>query len=785
MAAGITESMGLPTGLVPMSAGLVPTGGTSDKALSADAHLSNVSTETGERTSAPDSRSVSPELGQPTASAVEPAEDSEFDPRNTNLNHFHGAAMFEQGISGGEFTKLKGLSECCRSDGKVELYHWRKVHQAEREGQIVVVKRVVKSRVSVNVGKECNERVVSRGLSQRRAEDTLNEIGVYCYLTRQTDLPQHILRMHTAFSSGNDVWLVLEHANGGDLFAMVQKLKREGSGLSMGQLMTWTWQLLQAVRYLHKHRIGHRDISMENVLLCDGVVRLMDFGQAVQTHSLCGATLRYFTPLGKPYYRPPECHVPPEKLVQVHVPKNARPDEVTFVQTAAGDCLCEVLLPSTALPGQVCSAQPWGYAVTPVDMFACGVCIFIMATGMPPWRQANLTDSHFAWVHQCGISRLLKEWKKPVPAAADELMAFLMRSTPTARPSAEQSLSHYWFEPFLGTDVQLHSASALFHSASTSSHFATSAADAEATAAAGSEAFSHSVMHSSVNVSALESLATLADPYTRDATVRSVAAPPAEIACGLAGFGGAFAGDFYAMQDSSCHWADIINIKELTFERFAKADIPPSVPASSVSLGFEPSTFNVSGKEPAKLGNHLLNFLTMAAGAVVTKVSRRKFTVKAEVDGEAGRCTLKIRIYSLDGDRYAVEFQRRSGESAALHQVFDEAAKHFMAPPKPSRSRKATTKEPTTQPAAVSHMVHPTMPLPLSLPRLQGKRVVRQSVPALHTRPKEVTSKNSAFDDFFNRPSSANPIGSGLNAARWRSKSSSKLLAAGRFNATM
>ena len=30
--------------------------------------------------------------------------------------------------------------------------------------------------------------------------------------------------------------------------------------------------------------ISHRDISLENVLLSGGDVRLMDFGQAVQTH---------------------------------------------------------------------------------------------------------------------------------------------------------------------------------------------------------------------------------------------------------------------------------------------------------------------------------------------------------------------------------------------------------------------------------------------------------------------------------------------------------------------
>ena len=44
----------------------------------------------------------------------------------------------------------------------------------------------------------------------------------------------------------------------------------------------WSWQLLQAVAFLHKQQICHRDISLENILLSKGDIRLMDFGQAVR-----------------------------------------------------------------------------------------------------------------------------------------------------------------------------------------------------------------------------------------------------------------------------------------------------------------------------------------------------------------------------------------------------------------------------------------------------------------------------------------------------------------------
>ena len=34
-----------------------------------------------------------------------------------------------------------------------------------------------------------------------------------------------------------------------------------------------TQKLLEAVAFLHRHRIGHRDVSLENVLLRDGEAR--------------------------------------------------------------------------------------------------------------------------------------------------------------------------------------------------------------------------------------------------------------------------------------------------------------------------------------------------------------------------------------------------------------------------------------------------------------------------------------------------------------------------------
>ncbi|CAE7752992.1 CPK1, partial [Symbiodinium pilosum] len=96
------------------------------------------------------------------------------------------------------------------------------------------------------------------------------------------------LRMLGAFRDDNPggsqqptTLLVTEFVSDGELFNQVST-GRMGSGEPV--VRSVMWQLLHGVNYLHKHQIGHRDISLENVLISfnrdEFHVRLMDFGQA-------------------------------------------------------------------------------------------------------------------------------------------------------------------------------------------------------------------------------------------------------------------------------------------------------------------------------------------------------------------------------------------------------------------------------------------------------------------------------------------------------------------------
>ncbi|KAE9550537.1 hypothetical protein FO519_006249 [Halicephalobus sp. NKZ332] len=72
------------------------------------------------------------------------------------------------------------------------------------------------------------------------------------------------------------MFMIMEYCNGGDLLSFIQ----ENGPLPDLTGRTWLGQLLDAVIYLHRKKIAHRDIKAENVLISPRGVKLTDFGFA-------------------------------------------------------------------------------------------------------------------------------------------------------------------------------------------------------------------------------------------------------------------------------------------------------------------------------------------------------------------------------------------------------------------------------------------------------------------------------------------------------------------------
>ncbi|NXR48450.1 STK36 kinase, partial [Hippolais icterina] len=109
----------------------------------------------------------------------------------------------------------------------------------------------------------------------------------------------NIIQMLDSFETAKEVVVVTDYAEG-ELF---QILEDDGS-LPEDQVQTIAAQLISALYYLHSHRILHRDMKPQNILLGkNGVVKLCDFGfaRAMSIHTMVLTSIK-----GTPLYMSPE-----------------------------------------------------------------------------------------------------------------------------------------------------------------------------------------------------------------------------------------------------------------------------------------------------------------------------------------------------------------------------------------------------------------------------------------------------------------------------------------------
>jgi eukaryotic-like serine/threonine-protein kinase len=129
------------------------------------------------------------------------------------------------------------------------------------------------------------------------AERFLREIRLQASLEHP-----HIASLHNAFRIHDQLVMAIEFVEGVSL-----REKLHSPGITLGQALEYTSQVLAALAYAHSRGVIHRDIKPSNVMIAShGVVKLLDFGLAA---SLSPADLELTQPgtlLGSPNYISPE-----------------------------------------------------------------------------------------------------------------------------------------------------------------------------------------------------------------------------------------------------------------------------------------------------------------------------------------------------------------------------------------------------------------------------------------------------------------------------------------------
>uniref|UniRef100_A0A3P9MGE8 calcium/calmodulin-dependent protein kinase n=1 Tax=Oryzias latipes TaxID=8090 RepID=A0A3P9MGE8_ORYLA len=200
----------------------------------------------------------------------------------------------------------------------------------------------------------------------------------------------NIVRLHDSISEEGFHYLIFDLVTGGELFEDI--VAREY--YSEADASHCIQQILEAVLHCHQMGVVHRDLKPENLLLAskckNAAVKLADFGLAIEVQ---GDQQAWFGFAGTPGYLSPE----------------------------------------------VLRKEAYG---KPVDIWACGVILYILLVGYPPfWDE----DQHklYQQIKAGAYDFPSPEWDTVTPEAKN-LINQMLTINPAKRITAQEALKHPW-----------------------------------------------------------------------------------------------------------------------------------------------------------------------------------------------------------------------------------------------------------------------------------------------------------------------------------------------------
>eukprot|EP00358_Blepharisma_japonicum_P005070 CAMPEP_0202944944 /NCGR_PEP_ID=MMETSP1395-20130829/5881_1 /ASSEMBLY_ACC=CAM_ASM_000871 /TAXON_ID=5961 /ORGANISM="Blepharisma japonicum, Strain Stock R1072" /LENGTH=346 /DNA_ID=CAMNT_0049644391 /DNA_START=83 /DNA_END=1123 /DNA_ORIENTATION=- len=139
---------------------------------------------------------------------------------------------------------------------------------------------------------------VSR-MERKQKEEALNEVHVLKAMRHP-----YIVTYRESFMDKRCLCIVMDYADGGDMYNKIAKQKQLGKGFPENLILDWFVQICLAIKHIHDRKILHRDLKTQNVFLTSkGEIKIGDFGiSRVLQHTYDCAQ----TAIGTPYYLSPE-----------------------------------------------------------------------------------------------------------------------------------------------------------------------------------------------------------------------------------------------------------------------------------------------------------------------------------------------------------------------------------------------------------------------------------------------------------------------------------------------
>uniref|UniRef100_A0A672LWJ3 calcium/calmodulin-dependent protein kinase n=1 Tax=Sinocyclocheilus grahami TaxID=75366 RepID=A0A672LWJ3_SINGR len=247
------------------------------------------------------------------------------------------------------------------------------------KGAFSVVRRCVK----LCTGQEYAAKIINTKKLSARDHQKLEREARICRLLKHPN----IVRLHDSISEEGFHYLLFDLVTGGELFEDI--VARE-----YYIYFDCIQQILEAVLHCHQMGVVHRDLKPENLLLAskckNAAVKLADFGLAIEVQ---GDQQAWFGFAGTPGYLSPE----------------------------------------------VLRKEAYG---KPVDIWACGVILYILLVGYPPfWDE----DQHklYQQIKAGAYDFPSPEWDTVTPEAKN-LINQMLTINPAKRIMAQEALKHPW-----------------------------------------------------------------------------------------------------------------------------------------------------------------------------------------------------------------------------------------------------------------------------------------------------------------------------------------------------